>query len=206
MSRDYDTPSAKTYGPDQAIRPVGIPSGEAFGTPTLWLTASFAPLWFQDALSEASREQDSHARRREILFAVATAESYLLEWVRDDVLHDFTALDRYFPADERKRSHSIRDKWKAIPKQLLADGLITATPNLGGSTLNDFDKLMKFRNGLVHARSSRPATTGLPKASLPVPSLDDLQKLQPGWASNVVRRLIRELCVAAGTTPPHWLG
>jgi hypothetical protein len=31
----------------------GIPSEEAFGTPTLWGTANFAVSWYQDACSEA---------------------------------------------------------------------------------------------------------------------------------------------------------
>ena len=204
MLRDHDAPDSKTRGPDQVIHPVAIPSQEAFGTPTLWLTASFAQLWFKDALLEASREQDSHARRREILFAVATAESYLLEWVRDDVLQrDFTALNRVFPVGERR---PILEKWKEIPKQLLASGLITAVPNLGsGATWREFQLLVEFRNGLLHARSSRPETAGLPEANLPVPSLGQLQTLDPGWPSQVVRRLILELCAATGTTAPYWL-
>src|SRR5437763_1505475 len=67
------------------------------GAATLWLTYSFAPEWFEDALHEARTGQEHHARRREIVFAVCFAESYLLEWVRDEVLKgDFPRLNRYF--------------------------------------------------------------------------------------------------------------
>ena len=58
----------------------------AEGTVELWATASFARAWFSDALEEAGVVNDSDARRREIVFAVCFAESYLLEWVRDVVL------------------------------------------------------------------------------------------------------------------------
>lgn len=191
-------------GPDQTISGVGgISSAEAFGTPAIWLTSDFAPLWFTDAVSEARKSSDPHARRREILFAVAAAESYLLEWVRDEVLQrDFHALDRYFPPGERR---SITDKWKDISKQLHADGLIRSTPNLGGSTWQNFRTLVEFRNGLIHARASRPETTGLPEERMPLPTVTQLHSLHPGWAVQVVIQLIAELNSAAGTRLPTWL-
>lgn len=203
MSADHEVPTPNARGPDQVIRPVGIPSEEAFGIPTLWFTASFAPMWFADARLEASQGQ-AHARRREILFAVATAESYLLEWVRDDVLQrNFAALDQFFPAGERR---GIIEKWREIPKTLKAAGLIRAVPNLGGgSAWADFQVLVEFRNGLLHARSSRPEIAGLAEASSPVPSLAQLQNLEAGWPSQVVRRLILELHSATGTSPAQWL-
>jgi putative transcriptional regulator len=121
---------------------------------TAWFAYSFAPEWFADALREAQTGQDHHARRREIVFAVCCAESYLLEWVRDEVLNrDFQGLNRYFVPGKWQ---SVVDKWKDIPKQLCDDGLIPAIPNLGKSYWEDWRKLVAYRNGLVHARASRP--------------------------------------------------
>jgi hypothetical protein len=73
--------------------------------PTLVLGVShYAPDWFEDATREAvaCNPGDWHARRREIIFAVNCAESYLVEWTGDLLstklrgaeLHD--ALRDYF--------------------------------------------------------------------------------------------------------------
>ena len=60
---------------------------------TAWRADSFARAWFEDALREANTGAGPNARRREIVFAVACAESYLLEWVRVNVLdRDFEKL------------------------------------------------------------------------------------------------------------------
>jgi hypothetical protein len=173
------------------------------GDATFWFTGSFAPLWFADARKETSSVNDSHARRREIVFSVAAAETFLLEWVRDDVLmRDFRNLDSYFPPGEWSR---ITDRWKDIPNKLKASGLIKSVPNFGGNTWADFLRLVKFRNGLLHAGASRPETAGLTKQQLPVPSMSELDALRPGSAVDVVARLISELTSAAGTAPPPWL-
>ena len=93
--------SGQSNGSTQVIRPSSIPSDEAFGMPTIWQTYSFAPEWFADALHEAGQTGNHHARRREIIFAVCFAESYLVEWVRDEVLNrDFNLLNQYFPPGE----------------------------------------------------------------------------------------------------------
>jgi hypothetical protein len=75
------------------------------GSPAiLWLSASFARAWYEDALAEArAGDTFQHRRRREIVFAVCAVESYLLEWVRDDVLsRNFAALNTYFPPDRHR--------------------------------------------------------------------------------------------------------
>src|SRR5688572_8593570 len=70
--------------------------------PTVWITSSFAPAWFQDALREARMGTDHTARRSEIVFAVCFAESYLVEWVRDAVLKGrMEQLSTYFPPGEQ---------------------------------------------------------------------------------------------------------
>jgi hypothetical protein len=180
----------------------GIGSSEAFGNLTVWRTYSFAPEWFRDAKEEASRP-GPNARRREIVMAACAAESYLLEWVRDSVLQrDFRSVENYFPPSDRR---GILDKWKEVPKKLNREGLIPKAPDLGSATWVEFRRLVEFRNGLIHASSSRPETDNLPTASIPYPSKSDLDGLEAGWATRAVFHLIVELNTAAATRTPAWL-
>jgi hypothetical protein len=188
---------------DVIIIPLAAEAVIAADAPTVWLSANFASFWYADANSEAISSGDIHGRRREITFSVAAAESYLLEWVRDEVLkRDFERLDTYFPPDERR---SVTEKWKEITSLLVSDGLIPSAPSFAGKTWENFRRLVDFRNGLIHARASRPQTAGLSKSQLPVPSMEVLQTLPPGWAVGVVTALIRELHMATGTKEPDWL-
>ena len=172
--------------------------------PTVW-AASFASYWYADAKTEAIGIGDTHRRRREITFSVTAAESYLFEWVRDEALKgDFARLDAYFPPDER-RHRSITDKWKEITNTLVSHGRIPAAPSFTGKTWQNFHRLVAFRNGLIHARVSRPQTDGLSESQLPFPTIEQLRTLEPGWAVGVVTALIRELHMATGTKEPDWL-
>lgn len=190
-------------GSPQVIGPVSIPSEEAFGTPILWDSFSFALEWFSDALNEARRKNNHQARRREIVFAVCFAESYLFEWVRDEVLHrDFKSLNQFFLPGEQR---GAAKKWKDVPKALLAAGPIKDVPNLGQPWWEDWLNLVDMRNGLIHARASRPGTSSQPESERPFPSKSDLDGLNPGWAVNVVVKLARELHAAVGTSAPRWL-
>jgi hypothetical protein len=91
-NEDGETP------PDNTIKAGTIPSSAEAYEATLWQTYSFAPEWFEDALREAKTSNDHNARRREIVFAVSCAESYLVEWVRDEVLdRDFEKTSAIFP-------------------------------------------------------------------------------------------------------------
>jgi hypothetical protein len=86
-----------------------------------WTAATFAPQWFEDARAQA-QGTDQGALRREILFAVAAAECYLLEWVRDEVLkQDYPALDAYFPRNPKVYS-AVKEKWKSVPAALVVQG------------------------------------------------------------------------------------
>jgi hypothetical protein len=170
--------------------------------PTLWVTATFAPDWFADAIKEAAVAGDG-PRRREILFAVCCAESYLLEWTRDEALsRDFGRLSRYFP-------HGIQGgvdrKWKEVPAALHRNKVIPQKPDLGGSHGEDWSRLLACRDGLVHARSSRPATDSVPGAPNPVPTREELLKIPAGWAVRVVIERIKRLHAAVNTRTPVWL-
>jgi hypothetical protein len=186
------------------IIPLAAEAVIASDAPTVWLSANFASFWYADAKWEAIGSGDIHRRRREITFSVAAAESYLFEWVRDEALkRDFARLDTYFPPDKRR---SVTEKWKEITKALASTGLIASAASFAGKTWENFRRLVNFRNGLIHARASRPQTAGLSESQLPVPSMEDLQTLKPGWAVDVVTALIRELHMATGTKEPDWLG
>lgn len=121
--------------------------------PTLWFKYSFAQDWFEDALNEARFGKGRHSLRREIIFAVAFAESYLVEWVRDEILKgDFEKLRQIFS----NKKISAEDKWKKVPNDLVREGLLEKTPNLKASFWQDWKLLINYRNGLVHAVSSLP--------------------------------------------------
>lgn len=166
-------------GRTQITVPTGIASAEVVSGPTVWLSYRFAPEWFNDALQEARSGADHDSRRREIIFAVCAAESYILEWVRDEVLNrNFEKLNDYFPPG---RWMTITEKWKEIPKRLFADGLIPGVPALENPGYwGEWLKLTEFRNGLIHARASRPETAFLDEKEKPKPSKTVLDKMNPG--------------------------
>jgi hypothetical protein len=173
-----------------------------------WAADSFAEDWFNDACKEAGVKSDANARRREIIFAVCCAEAYIVEWVRDEVLKcDFERLNEYFPPGEGTK---VIEKWRDIPKKLVENQLITCSPNLsqgeGQKIWNDFQNLVKYRNGLIHARASRPDTDSQSKEEQPIPRAHFLRnELEAGWATGVVCRLAKHLHDVTGTSVPKWL-
>ena len=169
----------------------------------LWLTYSFAPEWLADAKAEAGKPAGQiGARRREIIFAVAFAESYLVEWVRDEILQkNYNKFFEIFPMSEKL---SAEDKWKKVPKTLLKQGLLKASPSLNCKFWQDYLTLVQYRNGLIHAVSSSPRGV-LPEEAPPLPSLATLANLKPGWAIQIVISLVSAFHEAAGTNLPAWL-
>ena len=169
----------------------------------LWRYGTYASAWFADALKEA-KGQDDQAKCREIIFAVCAAESYLVEWVRDAVLGgEFRLLDGYFPLEDRRMG--IGDRWKQVIKRLYEDSRISGKPEWGRQYWSEFVKLVNFRNGLLHGRASRPDTEGLPENVRLEPTVEQLAQRRPGWATETVANLIRELHMATGTAIPSWL-
>jgi hypothetical protein len=186
----------------QQIGPTGLDSLETGQDATLWQTYSFAPHWYNDAKAEAQLP-DHNARRREIVFAVTCAESYLVEWVRDCVLsQEISAMKLYFPGGEQR---GVRQKYKDVIKALCRDGRIPSRLHLGGQQWQQFRDLVTYRDGLVHASSSRPETSGLPDKERPVPSKSDLDKYPAGQAVQIVRALLKKLHADTGTPEPEWL-
>ncbi|SPE43650.1 hypothetical protein SBA7_1620010 [Candidatus Sulfotelmatobacter sp. SbA7] len=203
-----EPPSNVTSGGDVSVSVAAAGVTTMTGAVKVWLSTNFASSWYQDAKAEATGSGDVRGRcRREILFSVAAAESYLFEWVRDEVLNrDFARLNEYFPPDKRTRKRGVLEKWQYTTEKLARKGLISSKPSFAGETWQEFDCLVGFRNGLLHARASRPQSAGLPDEEMPVPSMEDFQKMEPGWAVGVITAVIRDLHAAAGTKPPDWFG
>lgn len=174
---------------------------QTISIPDLWMTYSFAPEWLVDAKAEAAKPQNRPSdRRREIIFSVAFGESYLVEWVRDEVLErNFQRFFELFPASLKL---SAKDEWRRIPKQLVEDGLLKGTPKLESTFWNNWCTLVDYRDRLIHAVSSRPSGSTVP--ALP-PSVDTLEALKPGWAVNIVIELISAFHAAAETEVPDWV-
>jgi hypothetical protein len=141
----------------------------------------------------------------------------LYEWIRDDVLgRNYALVKEYFSIHTcisgslqkntgRVSRRSVLEKWKCIPKKLAKDHRITAAPDYGLPYWQHFSRLVDDRNGLAHARASRPDTDGLAEKEQPKPKPADLDTMPPGWAVEAVLALIREVHQAAGTTRPPWL-
>ena len=47
-------------------------------------------------------------------------------------------------------------RWRAVPRSLVARGLIPSRPSVGGDESEEFLELVDFLDGLVHAKASRP--------------------------------------------------
>jgi hypothetical protein len=166
----------------------------------------FARDWFDDTRNEATKETAA-ARRREIVFAVCTLESYLLEWARDIILSRHSAaellskLAKYFPEGQTK---PITHKWKVVPKELCRDGLIKDPPDLSGQTWQAFreDVHDYYRHSLIHAIVSRPQEKVTTASTPPSDWKAELARLPAGWAIGIVAKLMRDLNDKAGTHTP----
>ena len=124
---------------------------------------------------------------------------YLVEWVRDEILQrNFHKFFELFPASVKL---SAKDKWREVPKKLVTDGQLKGRPNLESIFWTNWLTLVDYRDGLIHAVSSRPSGT----CSAPLPSIDKLAALKPGWAVNIAIELITTFHAAAGIEVPDWL-
>jgi hypothetical protein len=169
--------------------------------------SSFADAWYADAEQQSTLPDDADARRREILFAVCFAETYLFEWARE-LLKVETGSYRerifeFFPPDDGR---SVSDRWKEVPRDLCNAKLIPAKPDLGGPHGEQWGKLVRHRNQLVHAVVSYPTSgleiaNGAARGSAKV----ELRSLEPGWALGVVVERVRRLHDAVQTPTPGYI-
>lgn len=169
-----------------------------------WFLSSYATRWYEDAQKEArslygTAEEKRDALRREIIFAVCFLESYLFESVRNVLLEadasttlgsGFARLNEIFPLGDRR---GIGQRWKQVCKALYDDGYLIQQPEFNNATWSDFNALVTWRDGLVHARASRPQTAGQSKDEMPVPRPEDLEKQEPGFAVQSAYNLYEQL-------------
>lgn len=95
-------------------------------------------------------------------------------------------------------------------KALECNGLIAKAPEFSGQVWQDFGVLVDYRDGLVHARASRPEFDSYPsqeeaKKAKPKPVPGELEKMPRGWALRRVVVLVENLHKAVDTPPPVWL-
>lgn len=188
--------------PEQPVTPgPGMATWTGY-PPTPWMAGDFARDWLADAKKEACGT-DRHAKRREILFSVCFLESYLLEWVRDQILKkDYGRLATYFPPNSKR---PILKRWEFVTTKLLQDHLISSTPDFDRKTSGawrDLIQLINLRNWLCHAGASRPISEAFDQ--------DWMRKFADtpnGWALDVSIRVVRELHQAAGDKfpVPEWI-
>ncbi len=184
-----------------------VPIGQAHEVDTalpVYQSDNFAGGWYCDALREARFGNDHSARRREIIFAVCFAESYIFEWVRSKCVE---GVNDYFPPTRRKKRdpryrRSLEKKWRQVPHELHQDGKIRRKPQLDLSGLED---LLRYRHGLIHATASRLATEAQPPETKPFPRRSDLTALSPSWAVRIVFDLVSELHDQLGEPKPEYL-
>jgi hypothetical protein len=172
-------------------------------SPTIWVTQNFACEWFKDAVNEVTAGKNLNNRRREIVFSVLFAESYLLEWVRDSILNnDFIELNNFFPPGSRR---GVKEKWKEIPKQLFDKRLLSGLPDLNNKFWSDWNQLVDYRDGLIHASASRPSSSHLSVKEKPIPDGKTLQDMTPGWLIEVTIKMIKEFHKASNLSIPEWM-
>jgi|LGOV01.1.fsa_nt_gb hypothetical protein len=182
-----------------------IPMMTAQITASVWTYQTFAHEWFNDALHETQNASGYNSTRREIIFAVAFAESYLFEWLRDDILKkNYNKLSTYY---HLFYNQSPIEKWKEIPKKLYNDGLIPNIPKIENikQEWDEFKKVVKYRNGLSHGASSIPKNLSLSSEISPTPPIGELHKKKPGWAIKTIMELIKQFHKAANMPAPEWL-
>ena len=199
------SPSTPQRSADAITFPTPVTARVEVPAVLVWQNYRHAPDWYADCSAEASKEGGG-ARRREIVFAVCLAASYLSEWVLTEALLEdrFTRFFDYFPENDRR---GLTEIWKVTTDRLHQEGALPRTPNLGGPHGEEWKRLTRFRDGLVHASASRPSTPSamgddLPK---PSPSPEDLDALDPGWALGVTVEHIKRLHEAAASRAPSWL-
>ena len=179
------------------IKPEAASAGGSTIDPTVWISENFAQKWFADALHEAQSGKDFDSTRREIVFAVCFIESYIFEWVRSIV--QLEEINKYFPP---KSNRKLKEKWKEIPGELYNNNKIKMNPKLDLSKLG---LLIKYRNGLVHAKASRPTTDIQPEETKPCPTRNLLNKLGHGWAVDIAVDLVVQLHNALGSSIPNYI-
>ena len=192
---------------------------------TIWFSAEFADDWLDDAINEALVGKDRNSRRREIIFSVCFVESYLVEWLRKEVFINIEIITHYSLIKQKKNIFKevfkdieiilqyapiyqrvgITEKLKNVLKDLYSKNLIPKEPDFKQIYWDEMIKLVKFRDGLIHAVASLPDSGSSSNKNKPIPSPKELSSLSPGWAAKTAINLVKKLHEFAGTSPPEWV-
>ena len=85
---------------------------------------------------------------------------------------------------------------------LFEENVISVKPDLD---LSELGRLLSYRNGLIHARASRPSTDGLSNKAKPVPAVGELREIEHGWAIGVAEKLVKKLHQDVDTPLPEYI-
>lgn len=166
--------------------------------------ANLAKEWLADTLKEADRETADTigSIRREIVFAVSFAESYIFEWARD--VAGSTQVLQYFNHNEP--FETVKQRWQRVPVRLHQAELIKteSKPTINWGTMGE---VTQYRNGLVHGVASIPSglKSEKPEPPKPTPTLADLSRRGQGWALSAVLNVAGQLHRQTDTPPPQYL-
>lgn len=169
------------------------------GQPAAITGHSFAKYWLDDAYHESIGD-DWHHSRREIIFAALFLEAYLFEWAQSHLARDLGALLQEFPQDAS--IPSLRKKWTVLIPKIFKVCALGAPPP---TTHTEFERLVNFRDRLIHARSSRLSVSSYIDLRWPDPSAEDLRMLPNGWAFQTTIEIVRILHEYAGTELPNYV-
>ena len=172
--------------------------------PTVWQYANLAEQWYRDTQKESEVGDGEGSTRREIVFAACFLESYIFEWVRGSWPHQ---LNECFPPTRRFKDDplfraTLKEKWKLVPHELHRVGVLDMRASL---ELSPLGTLIQLRNGLIHARASRPSTSGQSEAEKPRPALGELSVLGHGWALAIAKTLVTQLHEQVRSEAPSYV-
>ena len=203
---DRKKPKCKTIEIPSAIHAQTVTSSIE-----LLITSSFAQDWLDDALMEAKKENSLANKRREFIYAVCFAESYIFEWVRDNIFSDrlYDLID-FFTHRVTKNGiffKGVKAKWKTTIEQLYQDGKIR-TENFvdekQNSVWKDFCDLLDLRNSIIHSNLSIPQRTSEAELIKNLRTKNDLDRRVVGWATGVVINLVKRFHEETRTKPFDW--
>lgn len=167
----------------RAVAGSGVGRG---GSALAYHYAQYADAWYEDALREARTGHlgDRHARRREIVFAVCCAESYLYEWAFAQVRGASSADNLYANIGKHLSDEVLwkpfNARWSNVIDSLLASGLLRRRPEVQSrGHAQDWERLLGYRNALIHASISKPVFGSGSVADPPLTNTD-LADLDPG--------------------------
>lgn len=166
--------------------------------------ANLAKEWFADMVREAERQTEDivGAIRREIVFAVCFAESYIFEWARE--VAGSHEVIKYFKF--REPFEDVKQKWKTVPAELHEKGLIDteSEPSIDWGQMGE---VTKYRHGLVHGAASIPSglKTEEDEPPQPMPTLSHLRRRGQRWALAAVLKVVEQLHRETDTPLPEYL-